>query len=211
MGLFVKRSEVGSSVPLYTTSANKTVLIAGLGNIGKQYDGTRHNIGFKAVDALASYLNLPWALKKDLKSFVATGTVGGVRVVIMKPTTFMNLSGEAVQAVAHFYKVAIGDIVVIHDELDIDFGKIRVGNGGSGAGHNGIKSVIEHIGENFGRVRIGIGSKKPAQMDSADFVLAKFADNQQEGVEDLAKEVVSIANDFAASGQLYAETRTVIF
>jgi PTH1 family peptidyl-tRNA hydrolase len=211
MGLFVKRSEVGTHLPLYTTGATKTVLLAGLGNPGKEYTGTRHNIGFVAADELASYLNLgSWTLKKDLKCELATGVVGDTRVLVIKPTTFMNLSGEAVQAVIQFYKLDVASVLVIHDELDIDFGKIRTSVGGSAAGHNGIKSLIEHIGEDFGRVRIGVGPKKPAQMDSADFVLGKFTAPQQKELPDLLKETVSIVSDYIASGELYVETRTVI-
>ncbi len=212
MGLFVKRSEVGSHLPLYTTSANKTVLIVGLGNPGKEYTGTRHNIGFEAVDEIVSYLNIgPWSLKKDLKCQIASGITGGAKVIAIKPTTFMNNSGEAVQAVCHFYKLSAEDVIVIHDELDIDFGKIRTSLGGSAAGHNGIKSVIAHLGEEFGRIRIGVGPKKPAQIDSADFVLGTFTKTQAKSVPDLLKETVSITSDFLASGELYIETRTVIF
>ena len=212
MGLFVRRSEVGSHVPLYTTSAQKTVLLVGLGNIGKEYSGTRHNIGFDAVEEIARYLELgTWSVKKDLKCELVSGVVSGTRVIAIKPTTFMNNSGEAVQAVSHFYKIDIANILAFHDELDIDFGKIRLSVGGSAAGHNGIKSVIAHIGEQFGRVRIGVGPKKPAKMDSADFVLAAFPSAQQKEIPDLLKESISIASDFIASGQLLAETRTVIF
>lgn len=212
MGIFIDKSEIGNNTPFYTTSASHTVMIVGLGNPGKEYSGTRHNIGFDALDAVVEYLNLgPWANKKDLKCQVANSIVSGTRVVAVKPSTFMNNSGEAIQAVSHFYKIAPSDILVIHDELDIDFGKIRTSLDGSAAGHNGIKSIIEQIGEKFGRVRIGIGPKKPAKIDSADFVLQKFSAAQMKEQPDLRKEVISIVNDYIASGELYAETRTVIF
>lgn len=212
MGIFIDKSEIGNNAPLYTTSASRTILIVGLGNIGKEYVGTRHNIGFAAIDEIVNYLDIgAWTTKKDLKCHIAMGLVGSARVIAIKPTTFMNLSGEAVQAVSRFYKIAASDILVIHDELDIDFGKIRTSVGGSAAGHNGIKSLIEHIGENFGRVRIGVGPKKPAAIDSADFVLGKFTSAQTKEIPDLIKECVSITNDYIASGELYAETRTVIF
>ncbi len=211
MGLFVKRNEVGNSTPFYTTSASKTVLVAGLGNPGKEYVGTRHNIGFEAIDQVVDYLAIgPWANKKDLKCQIATGIVSGTRVVAIKPSTFMNNSGEAVQSASHFYKIAPSDILVIHDELDIAFGKIRTSVDGSAAGHNGIKSVIAQMGQAFGRVRIGVGPKKPAAIDSADFVLAKFTSAQAKQVPDLCKEAVSIASDFIASGELFVETRSVI-
>ena len=211
MGLFVKRNEVGSSVPLYTTSANKTILVVGLGNVGKKYDGTRHNIGFDCIDLYAVQQQFAsWIEKKDLKSFVTSKTLGGVRVILVKPTTFMNLSGDAIQAVAHFYKISNSEVLVLHDELDIDFGKIRTSIGGSAAGHNGIKSLISNLGENFGRVRIGAGPKTPEQIDSADFVLARFSKEEQQLVNSIKKEVSSIIDDFVASGSLFVETRTVL-
>lgn len=212
MGLFIKKSEVGTHLPLYTTSANKTVLLVGLGNPGKEYKGTRHNIGFEAIDAVADYLNLgPWTTKKDMKCELVSAITNGVKVIAIKPTTFMNNSGEAVQAVMHFYKLQLADTLVIHDELDIDFGRIRTSIGGSAAGHNGIKSVIAHVGEEFGRLRIGIGPKKPAKIDSADFVLGSFPAAQTKEIPDLLKECVSITSDYLASGELFVETRTVIF
>ena len=211
MGLFVKKTEIGSSAPLYTIGANKTVIVVGLGNIGKEYANTRHNIGFEAVNFYAEQQGFgSWVLKKDLKCNITMSNVGGTRVILVKPTTFMNLSGDAVQAVAHFYKVSQTDILVVHDELDIDFGKIRTSTGGSAAGHNGIKSIISVFGEQFGRARIGIGPKKPAQIDSADFVLATFTATEQKKLPPIIKEVASIINDFSASGSLYVDTMTVL-
>src|SRR5206468_6918337 len=109
-----------------------------------------------------------WIDKKSLKCLMSGGRLGETRVIAMKPATFMNLSGEAVQAVANFYKINPNNIVVIHDELDIDFGQIRLRVGGASAGHNGIKSVTQHIGEAYGRIRIGIGPKKPARIRSEE-------------------------------------------
>jgi len=212
MGLFVKKSDVGSSTNLYTTSSNRNMLVVGLGNIGKDYTGTRHNIGFECVNNFARQQDFaPWTTKKDLKADITSAVIGGVRVILVKPNTFMNNSGEAVQAVAHFYKISPSDIVVVHDELDIDYGKIRTSVDGSGAGHNGIKSVIEHLGEKFGRIRVGIGPKKPVRMDSADFVLAEFSDKEATDLPDIQKEVVSMLSEFTAAGSLFVETRNVIF
>jgi peptidyl-tRNA hydrolase, PTH1 family len=207
MGLFTKRHDTESAAPLYTFGLQKTMLIVGLGNDGKAYVGTRHNIGFAAVDALAQSQEASWVTKKDLKCNLSTFTIGSTRILAIKPTTMMNLSGEAVQAVAHFYKVAVPDIMVVHDELDVDFGSIRLRSGGGAAGHNGIKSVIEHCGEGFGRVRIGIGPKKPAQIDSADFVLAVFSTDEQAHIKTLTKEVISLLNEIIASGHITEETR----
>lgn len=211
MALFQKKPVVGSAVPIYTLGLQKTILIVGLGNIGKKYDNTRHNIGFNSVDALAVSQSLAdWTEKKDLKSIIATGTLGDSRVILCKPTTLMNKSGEAVQAVAHFYKVAPVNIVAVYDELDLDFGQIRIRIGGSAAGHNGVKSLIEHLGEDFGRVRIGIGPKKPAKMDGADFVLAKFNKTEQAQLPNLLKETTAILSEYIYSGQLPVETRTFL-
>ena len=212
MGLFVKKSDVGGSTNLYTTSSNRNMLVVGLGNIGREYSGTRHNIGFECIDMFAKQQDfVPWTTKKDLKTDITSAVIGGVRVILVKPNTFMNNSGEAVQAVAHFYKISPSNIVVVHDELDIDFGKIRTSVDGSAAGHNGIKSVIEHMGEKFGRIRVGIGPKKPTRMDSADFVLAKFSDKEQKDLADIQKEVASMLIEFTAAGSLFIETRNVIF
>lgn len=211
MALFQKKPQVGSMVPIYTLGLQKIVLIVGLGNIGKKYFGTRHNIGFECIDALAiSQLIDNWTDKKDLKSLVATGTVGDTRVILCKPTTFMNNSGTAVQAVAHFYKVQPTSIVVIHDELDIDFGQIRTREGGSSAGHNGIKSISEHIGAGFGRIRVGIGPKTPQTIDSADYVLAKFSKDQQSQLPNLLKETTAILTEFIYSGKVLVETRSFL-
>jgi len=157
MALFQKKPHASSNLPYYTVSLGKTLLIVGLGNPEAKYDGTRHNIGFACVDHLTTKLDFPgWVEKKDLKCLLTQETVGANRVIVIKPTTYMNLSGEAVQAVQSFYKIPLSQIIAIYDELDIDFGQIRSRLGGSSAGHNGIQSIIQHLGEEFGRVRIGI-------------------------------------------------------
>ena len=212
MALFQRRPEVGQAVQYYTLGQNKQVLLVGLGNPGKEYDGTRHNIGFEAIDAFAKANDFgPWINKKDLKCEMATARLGDTQVIAIKPTTFMNLSGEAVQAVAHFYKIPIDRIVAVYDEIDIDFGQIRLRVGGSSAGHNGVKSLIEHLQEGFGRVRVGIGPKQPEQMDSADFVLAKFSGEQQAQIKNLTRETNSILSEYVFSdGHLPTETRNFL-
>lgn len=195
--------------PLYSLGLSKTVLLVGLGNKGKEYEGTRHNIGFKSIDAFVTSAGMSaWVEKKDLKCLFASGTVGNTRVIAIKPTTFMNLSGEAVQATAHFYKVHNGSIVVIHDELDIPFGQIRTRVGGQDAGNNGIKSIIQHMGEDFGRVRIGIKATTP--MDSKNFVLATFDEQEQKQLPNLMKETTAILTEYVYSGQLSHETRSFL-
>jgi len=196
----------------YSVGLNKTVIVAGLGNPGKSYDLTRHNVGFLCIDSFVRQTDemSDWIQKKDLKALVSTGRLGDKQVVAMKPTTFMNLSGEAVQAVAHFYNLVPADIVVIHDELDIDFGQIRLRNGGSSAGHNGIKSLSQHIGEDYGRIRIGVGPKHPARMKSEDFVLQKFSGKEQEQLPNLMREVTAILSEYLYGNELPHDTRNFL-
>ena len=212
MALFQKKPQAGFSTNLYTLSQNKTLLVVGLGNVGREYDGTRHNVGFAGVDRFARDHDFtPWAEKKDHKCYFATATLGDAKVIAIKPTTFMNLSGQAVRAVASFYKILPENIVAIYDELDIPFGQIRTRIGGGSAGHNGVKSLINTLGEDFGRVRIGTGPKTPEQMDTADFVLARFGKDQEEQMTNLVREVSAILSEYAYSGnQLPAETRTFL-
>lgn len=209
MALLQKRPITDTLTPLYTLQASKTVLLVGLGNIGEEYDNTRHNIGFTCLDFFAAENDFdPWINKKDLKSLITQKTLGSTRVILAKPTTFMNLSGEAIQAIASFYKIDPAHIVVIADELDIPFGQIRARSGGGAAGHNGIKSAIQHLGEDFGRLRIGIGPKTHEQMDSADFVLAKFTKEEQARIPDLNREVTALLTETIYGDALQSETRS---
>lgn len=213
MALFQKNPHSNSEYhSLYSLGLNKTLLIIGLGNPGKKYDKTRHNVGFVCLDAFAEALEFgPWTTKKDLKTTLAMQTLGDVRVILAKPDTYMNLSGEAAQAVMSFYKIPIGQVTVVHDELDVPFGQIRLRAGGSSAGHNGIKSVIEHLGPDFGRVRVGIGNKKSqGEMDGADFVLAKFSKEEQAEMKSLTREVTSLLTEYIYSGELVPETRSFL-
>jgi PTH1 family peptidyl-tRNA hydrolase len=210
MGWLIKQQELMSSpMQLYSLGQQKQILIVGLGNVGQQYEGTRHNIGFFCADAfISAHEELSgWQEKKDFKCFLSQGHLGDTRVIVIKPTTFMNASGQAVQAVSHFFKITPDNILVIHDELDILFGQIRMRDGGSSAGHNGIKSIIESIGESFNRLRIGIGPKKPASMDSADFVLKAFSKPEQKQLPLLIQEVNSILDEYVYGGQIPQETR----
>jgi PTH1 family peptidyl-tRNA hydrolase len=210
MALFQRKPELSSNLPVYSTALTKTLLIVGLGNVGKKYDGTRHNIGFAAVDEVARNQDFdPWVEKKDLKSHITQKPVGDNRIILCKPTTYMNLSGEAVQAISHFYKVPLNQIIAVHDELDIPFGQIRTRMGGSSAGHNGIKSVTQHLGEEYGRVRIGVGAE--TLMETSDFVLAKFTKDEQANMTALLKETNAILTEYMYSAQLLSETRSFIF
>jgi PTH1 family peptidyl-tRNA hydrolase len=211
MALFQKKPIAGTAAPLYSLGLNKTILIVGLGNPGKEYDGTRHNIGFACVDEFARANDFPgWVSKKDLKGLVTSGTLGSARIVVIKPATFMNLSGEAVQAAQRFYKVPPEQIVVVHDELDIPFGQIRTRMGGGSAGHNGIKSIMQHVDGTFGRVRIGIGSEQAKLLDSTDFVLQKFSGEEQAQLTNLKRETNSILTEYIFGNALTAETRSFL-
>lgn len=211
MALFQKRPEVGHGITFTTYGMNKTILIVGLGNIGDEYVGTRHNIGFACVDEFARKNDFaPWVNKTDFKCQVTQATLGETRIILCKPTTFMNLSGEAVQAIAHFYKIQLDKIIAVHDELDIAFGQVRLRMGGSSAGHNGIKSLTKHLGEGYGRIRVGIGPKTPEQIDSADFVLQKFSATEAKELPKLTREVAAALSELAYGAPLSPETRSFL-
>jgi len=206
MGLFDrKRTNYHESQPLYTLGNSQTLLVVGLGNIGPEYAMTRHNVGFMAVERYCGTHDFSdWMVKKDLKCQIATGNIGSTRVILIKPTTLMNLSGESVQAVQNFYKITGIETLVVHDELDIDFGTIRTRVGGGSAGHNGIKSLLQHTGDSFGRIRVGIGPKNPEQIDSADFVLQNFSEQETEKLPKILKEVCALIDERTAGSLLDA-------
>ena len=213
MALFQRKPHSTTNPPLYSLGLNKTILLVGLGNPGTEYDNTRHNIGFAVLDYLASKQDFPgWTEKKDLKCHMTSHQIGSKRVILIKPTTFMNLSGEAVQAVQHFFKIALGDTVIVHDELDVPFGTIRTRIGGGSAGHNGIKSITQLCGEQTGRVRIGIGSDSDAakHMDTSDFVLAKYSKDEQAHMPALLQESAAILTEYIHGDALVTDTRNFI-
>lgn len=208
MGLFQKKILPISS-PKYTLGQQDTKLIVALGNMGKEYEITRHNMGFLCIDEFVKTEEFnPWVEKKDLKSILCAKIIDGKKVIICKPTTMMNLSGEAVQLVQNFYKISANDTAVVYDELDLDHGTIRTGQGGTSAGHNGIKSLAKHTENSFWRIRIGIGPKEPEEIDTADFVLQKFSKSQLELLPTIKKEVTSLLSDWLA-GSSKPDTRKV--
>jgi peptidyl-tRNA hydrolase, PTH1 family len=162
-------------------------LFVGLGNPGAAYAGNRHNIGFMAVDRIAADHGFtPW--KKGFQGVMSDGRLGDARVVLLKPGTFMNLSGQAVQAAVAFYKLPLADVVVFHDELDLAPGKLRVKFGGGHAGHNGLRSIHGHLGDQYHRVRMGIGH--PGHKDAvAGYVLHDFAKADADWLEDVLRGV----------------------
>ncbi|AOZ92817.1 aminoacyl-tRNA hydrolase [Paenibacillus crassostreae] len=155
--------------------------IVGLGNPGSAYDKTRHNIGFMAIDALAARHGIKFGPSK-CKALIGEGNIAGTKVVLIKPLTFMNLSGESVQSFMSYYKAALEDLVVVYDDLDTTVGKIRLRYQGSAGGHNGIKSIIQHTGtQTFNRIRMGISRPEPG-FAIVDYVLSTFPKKEKEYV-----------------------------
>lgn len=211
MGLFVRRGEQNSIQKLYNVSQGKALLIVGLGNTGSEYDSTRHNLGFSCVDSFAKQQGFSaWQTKKDFRTKLTKLNIGGVQIILIKPTTYMNNSGQAVGAVQKYYRINNKSTLVIHDDLDVAFGQIRIRKGGSSAGNNGIKSLISHIGEDFSRIRIGIKNDLLEKMDSTDFVLAKFSKDENELLPKITREVSAILSEFTTNNQLPQETRNII-
>ena len=153
-------------------------LIIGLGNPGKIYDLTRHNIGFVVIDELAKKLGVDLTPERKLKAEIAI-TLRAETLILAKPTTFMNLTGSSIQKIAQFYKIKTEDIWVISDDLDLEFGTVRVRIGGSSGGHNGLKDIIEKAGESFVRFRVGIKNGHHGVIPAEDFVLQKFNQDEQ--------------------------------
>jgi PTH1 family peptidyl-tRNA hydrolase len=213
MALFQRRPQSSNPKTFYTVGMNKNVLIAGLGNPGKEYELTRHNAGFICVDEFVTQTEEmgDWVKNDKLKCHLSRGQIAGLGVLAVKPMTFMNDSGQAIEAVSRFYKVHPDQVLVIHDELDIDFGKIRLRHGGSDAGHKGIRSVTEKISEDYSRIRIGVGPKSPPEIDSIDFVLQRFSAEEQKQLPSMTREVSAIISEYLyGSQQLPHETRSFI-
>ena len=167
--------------------------IVGLGNPGKKYENTRHNIGFVAIDALAEKYGIRIAEKKH-KAICGSGYIEGVKVILVKPQTFMNLSGESVREVLDFYKLdPETEMLVMYDDISLEPGNIRIRKKGSAGGHNGIKSIIAHAGtQNFVRIKIGVG-EKPSGWDLADYVLGHFSEDDQTKLKETMPDVISAA------------------
>ncbi len=168
------------------------LIVAGLGNPGSAYDGTRHNAGFTILDALARSLGLAWERSRRFEADLARGdTAPGRPVLLVKPLTFMNESGRAVQALASFHRVPPADTVAVYDDLNIPLGLVKVSVTGSAGGHNGLASLLAHLGDGFTRYRVGIGPKEPPEMDMANFVLARFTPEQQKIFTQQLDQIVS--------------------
>lgn len=159
-------------------------LVAGLGNPGREYEKTRHNLGWIVLEAFAKKLGLSWKSAPQFNAEIARwDRPNRPTCYLAKPLTFMNDSGTAVAALARFYKIAPASVVAVYDDLTIDLGLVKVSVTGSAGGHNGVASLLEHVGDGFIRYRLGIGPKQPAQMDLKDFVLGKFSPDQSQLID----------------------------
>lgn len=180
-------------------------LIVGLGNPGSQYEDTRHNIGFKVVDNIAKEYNIEINRQK-FKGVCGEGFINGEKVILLKPTTYMNLSGESVREVVDFYKLSNDDVLVIYDDISLDVGRLRIREKGSAGGHNGIKSIIAHLGTDiFPRIKVGVGQPN---VDLVNYVLGKFTKEEMEVLNEsidastkAAKEIIS--NDVKTAMNIY--------
>lgn len=179
----------------------QTKLIVGLGNPGKKYEKTRHNIGFMVVDELVRARQVQWQGTKFFGEWACESRAGNHRDYFLKPQTYMNLSGESVAALATFYKIAPADILVIYDDMDLPLGRIRVAARGSSGGHNGIKSIIQMLGtEEFARVKIGIGRPLDVRVATVDYVLMPFAPPERELVRQIIQRSVQAAQVYLQKG-----------
>lgn len=174
-------------------------LIAGLGNPGSAYDNTRHNIGFRAAERAAERLGVKIG-KKKFRSLCAEAVYSEEKLLIIKPQTFMNASGEALREAKEFYRIALDRVIVVYDELDLPLGSIRVNMGGGSAGHNGIKSIIASLGSGeFCRVRIGIG-KPPGEKEGRDHVLSAFAANERDTAAEMVETAAEATLEIISAG-----------
>lgn len=162
-------------------------LVVGLGNVGDRYEGTRHNVGFEVADELGERGSFPIQRLRH-KALTQSAEIGGTRALVMKPVTYMNLSGEAVGDAARFYKIPADHVLVICDDISLPVGKLRIRKGGSAGGHNGLKSIIAHLGtDQFPRVKVGVGGKPDPDYDLADWVLGKFQGEDRKTMDEAVK------------------------
>jgi PTH1 family peptidyl-tRNA hydrolase len=187
-----------------TTDANAPWLIVGLGNPGPEYANNRHNVGFMVADLLAERIGGKFKRAGKAQAQVLEGRIGAPgpasrRVVLVKPTSFMNLSGGPVNALRDFYKVPLANVVAVHDELDIDYGTLRLKLGGGDNGHNGLKSMTKAMGPDYHRVRFGIG-RPPGRMQVADFVLKDFSSMERKELDFLVDRATDSVESLVSEG-----------
>ena len=182
-------------------------LIVGLGNPGKEYAETRHNIGFRCINRIAKEYDISFSRKGSQARF-GDGEIQGHKVALARPQTYMNLSGEAVKSLGQRYKVAPDDILIIHDDLDLPLGKVRISRGGGSGGHKGIDSIITNLGSrDFPRIRVGIGRPPEDDQDTIEYVLGPFEDDDGEIIENAVNKVAEIVACLLNEGVTMAMNR----
>ena len=174
-------------------------IVAGLGNPGKEYENTRHNAGFTAMDALADKLGVELTERKH-RAYCGHAVINGEKVLLLKPQTYMNSSGESIRSAVDFYKVEPDHVIVIYDDINLEPGQLRIRAKGSAGGHNGLKSIIAHLGtQDFPRVRVGVGSR-PEKMDLVNYVLSRFSQGERRLMDDAAKEAADAVCEILTVG-----------
>lgn len=180
--------------------------IVGLGNPGLKYDTTRHNIGFEVIERLGYTHNIRVDTKKH-KALIGQGVIHGEKVILVKPQTYMNLSGESIRSLLDFYKADVTSVFVVYDDTSLEIGRLRLRTKGSAGGHNGIKNIIAHLGtQEFDRLKVGVGEKPPG-WDLADFVLSRFADTEMAAMIDAVKESAQVIEAVLKDGMQVAMNR----
>ncbi|MFZ0547697.1 MAG: aminoacyl-tRNA hydrolase [Candidatus Promineifilaceae bacterium] len=186
-------------------STNQKYLIAGLGNLGREHKGNRHNIGFMMIDRLAEKYDIQLG-RVQLKAITGEGRIKERPVILAKPQTYMNLSGDAIGPLVHYYKIPLENVLVVYDEIDLPFGTLRLRSKGGSGGHNGMKSVIQHLGQDFPRLRLGVG--RPAgRMPPAAYVLRDFDKDEQPVLVELLDSAVEAVETFLIETVDLAMTR----
>lgn len=184
------------------------IVVVGLGNIGKEYQNTRHNVGFTAVERLSEYYKFSWNSKAKFHAELAQGIIGEYKLLLAKPLTYMNLSGKALQAICSYYNVKLQNIFVLHDDIDLETGRIKYKLAGGSGGHNGLKSLDQCIGNDYHRIRIGVG--RPAAYDDvSDYVLASFS---KEEYKIIVNSIEVIINNFRLllSGEMEEFKKSIV-
>lgn len=184
--------------PELNEAAPQRYLVVGLGNPGREHQSNRHNLGFMTVDRLAHRHNIPLS-RVQQRAIIGQGTIEGQPVILAKPQTYMNASGESVGALARYYEVPLSNVMVIYDELDIPFGSLRLREKGGPGGHNGMRSIIQHLGEAYPRLRLGIG-RPPGRMPPAAFVLQDFSKDELPIVDEVLTSAVSAVETYIRAG-----------